>query len=111
MKRASQGGSTAWPADPYFNIWVCALGGGLLGYAQFPGGPKATDGVVILHSAFGTEGSAIAPFNRGRTLTHEVGHWLTCATSGATPSTAAEATACPTRRTPKDQTTASPPSR
>lgn len=76
VKRASQGGSTAWPADAYLNIWVCALGGGLLGYAQFPGGPKSTDGVVILHSAFGTEGSATAPFNRGRTLTHEVGHWL-----------------------------------
>jgi hypothetical protein len=76
VKRASQGGSTAWPADTYLNIWVCALGGGLLGYAQFPGGPKATDGVVILHSALGTEGSATAPFNGGRTLTHEVGHWL-----------------------------------
>jgi hypothetical protein len=47
-----------------------------LGYAQFPGGPKATDGVVILNTAFGTEGTATAPFNLGRTVTHEVGHWL-----------------------------------
>ncbi len=55
---------------------MCQLTGGLLGYAQFPGGPAATDGVVALHSAFGTTGTAAAPFNLGRTTTHEVGHWL-----------------------------------
>jgi pregnancy-associated plasma protein-A len=66
----------ARPADTYLNVWVCQLGGGLLGYAQFPGGPAETDGVVILHSGFGTTGTAAAPFNRGRTTTHEVGHWL-----------------------------------
>lgn len=76
VKRASKGGSSAWPSDAYLNIWVCTLGGGLLGYAQFPGGPKATDGVVILNAAFGTNGTVGAPFNLGRTLTHEVGHWL-----------------------------------
>lgn len=58
------------------NIWVCNLGGGILGYAQFPGGASATDGVVIDNNAFGTTGSATAPFNLGRTATHEVGHWL-----------------------------------
>lgn len=76
VKRANAGGSAAWPTDSYLNVWVCTLGGGLLGYAQFPGGPKATDGVVILNSAFGTEGTATAPFDKGRSLTHEVGHWL-----------------------------------
>ncbi|WP_258236696.1 zinc metalloprotease [Nocardioides campestrisoli] len=76
VKRDSKGGSTAWPSDAYLNIWVCSLGGGLLGYAQFPGGPKSTDGVVVLNTAFGTKGTAAAPFNKGRTLTHEVGHWL-----------------------------------
>ena len=76
VKRANRGGSRAWPTDAYLNIWVCTLNGGLLGYAQFPGGPKATDGVVILNTAFGTQGTVEAPFNRGRTLTHEVGHWL-----------------------------------
>lgn len=76
VKSAGSGGADAWPADEYLNIWVCQLGGGLLGYAQFPGGPAATDGVVILHTAFGTSGTAAAPFNRGRTTTHEVGHWL-----------------------------------
>ena len=66
----------AWPSAQYLNLWVCPLAGGLLGYAQFPGGPAATDGVVILHSAFGINGTAAAPFNLGRTATHEIGHWL-----------------------------------
>jgi hypothetical protein len=76
VKSAATGGSNAWPRDKYLNIWVCQLGNGLLGYAQFPGGPAATDGVVILHTAFGTLGTAAAPFNLGRSATHEIGHWL-----------------------------------
>ena len=76
VKAAGTGGMNAWPAQRYLNLWVCPLGGGLLGYAQFPGGPAATDGVVILHSGFGTNGTAAAPFNLGRTATHEIGHWL-----------------------------------
>ena len=76
VKFAQQGGADAWPADKYLNLWVCALGGGLLGYAQFPGGPVESDGVVILNTAFGTLGTAADPFNKGRTATHEVGHWL-----------------------------------
>lgn len=69
-------GHPAWPADSYLNLWVCDLGVGLLGYAQFPGGPPATDGVVVNVTAFGTNGTARAPFDGGRTATHEVGHWL-----------------------------------
>jgi hypothetical protein len=69
-------GARAWPADRYLNLWVCSLGGGLLGYAQFPGGPADRDGVVILNTAFGTTGIVEAPFDLGRTATHEVGHWL-----------------------------------
>ncbi|MFI9309678.1 zinc metalloprotease [Streptomyces triculaminicus] len=76
VKFTAQGGRDAWPADRYLNVWVCLLEGGLLGYAQFPGGPAATDGVVIRHSAFGTNGTATVPFALGRTATHEVGHWL-----------------------------------
>ena len=76
IKRSINGGSDAWPAGSYLNIWVGNLSGGLLGYAQFPGGAASTDGVVILHSAFGNTGTAAAPFNKGRTATHEVGHWL-----------------------------------
>lgn len=76
VKRSATGGSDAWPAARYLNIWVCQLAGGLLGYAQFPGGPAETDGVVVLDRGFGTTGTATVPFDRGRTTTHEVGHWL-----------------------------------
>lgn len=58
------------------NIWVCNIGGGILGYAQFPGGPASTDGVVISPQYFGTTGYVSAPFDKGRTATHEVGHYL-----------------------------------
>ena len=76
VKFNSSGGIDAWPADDYLNFWVCNLEGGLLGYAQFPGGPDATDGVVVDYAYFGTIGTATPPFDLGRTATHEVGHWL-----------------------------------
>ncbi|MFC9556975.1 zinc metalloprotease [Rhodococcus sp. NPDC056960] len=76
VKSAARGGADPWPTQRYLNIWVCALGGGLLGYAQFPGGPVDTDGVVITYTAFGTTGTARAPFDLGRTATHEIGHYL-----------------------------------
>lgn len=76
VKFTAKGGIDAWPATRYLNLWVCTLGNNLLGYAQFPGGPAATDGVVILNQAFGKGGSAVAPFDLGRTAVHEVGHWL-----------------------------------
>ncbi|XVQ07458.1 zinc metalloprotease [Spirillospora sp. CA-255316] len=76
VKSSRTGGADPWPSDQYLNLWVCRLTGGLLGYAQFPGGPPQTDGVVVLHSAFGTTGTAAPPFDGGRTATHEIGHWL-----------------------------------
>jgi hypothetical protein len=76
VKSRRTGGTDAWPTDRYLNIWVCNLGDDLLGYAQFPGGPAKTDGVVILFSAFGSRGRVDPPFNKGRTATHEVGHFL-----------------------------------
>jgi hypothetical protein len=76
MKFNSSGGKDAWPAGNYLNIWVCDISGGILGYAQFPGGAASTDGVVIDYQYYGTIGTATAPFNLGRTATHEVGHWL-----------------------------------
>jgi len=76
VKTKAGGGTPPWPTDRYLNFWICNLGDGLLGYAQFPGGPARTDGVVILYTAFGTTGAASEPFNLGRTATHEVGHWL-----------------------------------
>jgi hypothetical protein len=76
VKKASTGGIAPFNPKTHLNLWVCALTGGLLGYAQFPGGPVSTDGVVINFQAFGTSGTAQAPFNKGRTATHEVGHYL-----------------------------------
>ncbi len=76
MKFTSQGGSDAWPASDYMNFWVCDLGSNLLGYAQFPGGPASTDGIVCNYTATGSTGTASAPFDLGRTATHEVGHYL-----------------------------------
>jgi len=77
IKYTAQGGDDAWDATRYLNIWVGNLGGGLLGYAQFPNtGILATDGVVVLNTAFGNTGTAAAPYGLGRTTTHEVGHWL-----------------------------------
>jgi Pregnancy-associated plasma protein-A len=76
VKSSATGGSNPWPTDQYLNLWVCQLTGGLLGYAQFPGGPPQTDGVVILYTAFGTTGTAAFPYDGGRTATHEIGHWL-----------------------------------
>lgn len=77
MKSTATGGLNAITPDSVLNIWVVgAMSGGVIGYAQFPGGAAATDGVVIAHNCFGNTGTAAAPFNLGRTATHEVGHWL-----------------------------------
>lgn len=75
VKFSARGGMDAWDTAQFLNIWVCALRP-WLGYAQFPGGPADTDGVVILNTAFGTTGTAAKPFHLGRTATHEIGHWL-----------------------------------
>ena len=63
------------------NIWSVGFmegeGKGLLGYATFPSDYESAphmDGVVLLHSTMPDNGDA--PYNKGRTLTHEAGHWL-----------------------------------
>jgi Pregnancy-associated plasma protein-A len=76
MKKASQGGINPTTPTTKLNIWVCNLSGGILGYAQFPGGNSATDGVVLDDNATGSTGTAQSPYGLGRTATHEVGHWL-----------------------------------
>jgi hypothetical protein len=76
MKKTSGGGLNPTSPSSKLNIWVCNMSGGILGYAQFPGGALATDGVVLDDNATGSTGTASAPFNLGRTATHEVGHWL-----------------------------------
>ena len=74
---------TIWDRDSYMNFWTCETltspQGNLLGYAQFPGGSADTDGVVCIASSVGSianpnpEGGV---YSRGRTATHEIGHWL-----------------------------------
>ncbi|MDB5243495.1 MAG: hypothetical protein JWP57_4120, partial [Spirosoma sp.] len=85
--------SSYWDPNKYFNIWVLEFNSAdrLLGYAQFPSksnlpgiptdSPASTDGVVINYTSFGNAekfNSPVmqAPYNLGRTLTHETGHWL-----------------------------------
>jgi len=77
MKKSSRGGIDPTSPTTTLNIWVCNLSSGLLGYAQFPGGNAATDGVVCDNNAFGRGNySLYSAFNKGRTATHEVGHWF-----------------------------------
>ena len=86
--------ATIWNPSLYLNMWTVKFTDNtLLGYAQFPdgstlgglpsnGGPANTDGVVSNYNVFGsllhTDGTFIldATYNKGRTMTHEVGHWL-----------------------------------
>ena len=78
MKKTKQGGLDPTSPTTKMNMWVCAIGGGILGYAQFPGGSASTDGVVIDSKYLGVTSNSGAsyPYNLGRTATHEVGHWL-----------------------------------
>lgn len=67
--------ATSWNPNEVMNIWVCQLQSGLLGYATFPNsGPADRDGTVMGYQYFGN--TTAAPYNLGRTTTHEVGHWL-----------------------------------
>ncbi len=76
MKFSSEGGDDSWDSKKYLNIWVCTLFGRSLGYATLPGGPENRDGLVINYDVFGNMGYVRSPFDKGRTSTHEIGHWL-----------------------------------
>lgn len=80
MKKTSQGGLDATNPTNYLNLWVVgkmtSQGRTILGYATFPESAGLwNDGVVIAAPFFGSTGAS-APFNLGRTATHEVGHYL-----------------------------------
>lgn len=75
IKSTALGGQTIWDRNRYLNLWVVNLSGGVLGYTQPPGGPASRDGIVIGYKYFGVTG-ATNPFNKGRTATHEIGHWF-----------------------------------
>ncbi|MEM7185103.1 MAG: M43 family zinc metalloprotease [Bacteroidota bacterium] len=81
MKKSAQGGIDPWDTSQYLNMWTVPRilrddGATILGYAQFPGGDASTDGVVMGYNYFGNTGQVSAPFDLGRTTTHEVGHFL-----------------------------------
>jgi len=75
LKYTASGGADAWDPTRYLNIWITNISGGILGYATFPqGSVEAEQGVVVLHSSL--PGDSGAPYNKGRTLTHETGHYF-----------------------------------
>ncbi|MGH1434332.1 MAG: M43 family zinc metalloprotease [Lewinella sp.] len=98
VKTTVTGGSDAWDPEHHLNIWVCNIeGGALLGYAYPPADlshwpedasapSPALDGVVIHYEVFRRTGTFttsglfgledITVPVRGRTITHEVGHYL-----------------------------------
>jgi hypothetical protein len=70
-------GAAAWPSNTYLNIWTCNFVDGTLGYARFPGTAASNvDGVVIAYNAMGRVGPLLPKYNKGRTASHEIGHWL-----------------------------------
>lgn len=78
MKSAATGGSTAWDTEKYLNIWVVNMPDSVSAYAQYPGGPAATDGIVIDYRYFGTKNKTDKnfPYTDGKTLTHLLGNYF-----------------------------------
>ena len=100
----------------YLNLVCRNAGNGVLGYSNLGGSPSAGNCVVIAKAAFGSGSGCTgyvpgSPYNLGRTLTHELGHYFNldhtfngcdgpnCATSGDTvcdtPATNTESYDCP----------------
>lgn len=71
-------GQPAWDPTKYLNIWIGRFTDNqLLGFAYLPSSAgQAFDGLCIGDQFFGTTGTASAPFNKGRTATHEIGHYF-----------------------------------
>jgi len=81
IKSSTLGGIDAWDTSRYLNVWVCNLRTGPGGYAQYPrrvysGDQRYTDGIVIDYRSFGIDDTAKEPYDLGKTLSHEIGHWL-----------------------------------
>ena len=76
MKSSDKGGSDPWDPNMYMNVWVVTLIDSISGWAQMPGGPLYSDGIVIDRRFFGSGGTALAPYDEGKTLTHLVGNYL-----------------------------------
>lgn len=82
VKFTNSGGIDAWDTNKYFNVWICSMGGGILGYGQFPfsfATDPDTDGLVLGYYTVGSQDNpnpAGGQFGGGRTATHELGHCL-----------------------------------
>ncbi len=76
MKFVATGGAAYWDSKQYLNIWVVKLSGRSLAYATPPGASADKDGLVIAFDVFGNIEKVRPVFNKGRTATHEIGHWL-----------------------------------
>ena len=78
MKATSTGGHDPWDVTKYLNVWVVNYTDSTLGYGTFPSMPANIQGVACHYRAFGTGSSfsLISGAHLGRTMTHEVGHWL-----------------------------------
>jgi len=66
-----------WDQDRYFNVYTNSAGG-YLGYSYLPQDmpSKVYDGVVVLYETVGDRGDGPSPYDLGRTLVHETGHYL-----------------------------------
>lgn len=75
VKHSSTGGHDAWNTEEYLNIWICNLVGSTA-YTAPPGNfiDPVDDGIVCHFNHVGNSG--IIPFDLGRSIVHEVGHWL-----------------------------------
>lgn len=100
VKYADKGGTDPWDQKKYLNIWVCNLALDVLGEqvpfvlgfayppvgaplfppGSLPEGYEVNDGVVIHYPVFGINNPGIGTLaglnDKGRTCTHEVGHYL-----------------------------------
>lgn len=77
VKHSGSGGADSWDTQKYYNVWLCILSNGTLGYATFPddtGIPSAEQGVVIDYRSM--PAGALNGYNSGKTLTHETGHYF-----------------------------------
>lgn len=80
IKYSNRDGIDGWPADQYLNIWVSKISSSqFLGQADFPSMfpvGSTHDGLIVQYNAYGNTGTLTANYDKGRTATHEIGHWL-----------------------------------
>ena len=68
-------GLPSWDTTKYLNIWVGNMTT-YLGWAYLPDNAGGSDdGLAIGYKYFGTTGTVVSPYNKGRTATHEIGHY------------------------------------